>query len=106
MKKRVEKKGFVWWGLRIGFGLMILFALIYFRLFYHFIDVGFSTLYSLFTMNLIVISLFSYLLIFTFVMSIIHLKKYKERKFARLAMIIVIFLSIIFFFSLMIVRSL
>jgi len=90
----VEKKGFVWKSLRISFWVMIvslIFGLITFGLLGHLHIDG---------VRLIVLIVETVSLIFTFIISIVHLKKYKERKLAVIALIvssIIVFLSLVLF---------
>ncbi|MBS3086553.1 hypothetical protein J4422_02525 [Candidatus Pacearchaeota archaeon] len=75
------KKGFVWYSLRVSFWVMIvttlilpiLFTLVFNGSFYGFVDV-FRMLFMLAST------------LFTFVVSIIHLNKYKEKTFAIVAL--------------------
>ena len=97
-KEVAVKKGFIWKGLRIGFYAMIAVWII-------------NTLYAKFSNNLdptqglnkitILLSLvFLILLIFNFILSIIHLVKYKSKTFAIIALVvcsIVIILNIVGF---------
>ena len=69
-----EQKGFVWYSLRISFLIMILFFII-------------SLSLPLFLTSLVNL-LFIISLLFTFVVSIIHLFKQKKKAFAIVALVI------------------
>jgi|WetSurMetagenome_2_1015567.scaffolds.fasta_scaffold666883_2 hypothetical protein len=91
MKKGVErdkaKKNFVWYALRIGFYTMIISAIIYFLVKPATIVLGESHL-SPFAFYLLVSYLFIASAFFTFVISIIHLKKYKEKALAIVSLVL------------------
>ncbi len=72
-KEKVEQKGFVWYSMRISFLLMFLFFII-------------SLSLPLF-LNWLINLLFIISLLFTLVVSIIHLFKYKKKAFAIVALV-------------------
>ncbi|MDP2628649.1 MAG: hypothetical protein Q8P15_02000 [Nanoarchaeota archaeon] len=77
MSGKESKKGFVWYSLRISFYLMIvllLLALVF--------DFSFETNRELFLAFLVGVSIF-----FNFVVSIIHLVRYKKKPFAIVALV-------------------
>lgn len=70
------KKGFVWYALRVSFWIMILFLIIALGDIFGILPLNFNYFY------------FSVFLPITFVLSIIHLFKYKQKTFAILSLVI------------------
>lgn len=90
-----EKRAFVWWGLRVGLGVLILSIIISYISYF----IGSTIQRNLFFWILVgileVISIF-----FTFIISIIHLSKYKKKAFAIVALIISSIVLLLFLLSL------
>ena len=95
--KDEPKKGFVWYGLRISFWVMILSTINFFRFFQNKI--------TLYIMSIPYFSLLTIVFVpFTLILSIIHLSKYKEKSFAILSLLLS-FLLIILYYSIIKVGS-
>ncbi|MEX0932493.1 MAG: hypothetical protein WDZ77_00115 [Candidatus Pacearchaeota archaeon] len=94
-KEKRAKKSFVWNGLRVGFWVMIA------SFFTGFLFENQSISVSAATVTLLwIISSF-----FTFVVSIIHLTKYKEKPFAITALTISSIMILFFFLSIIVALS-
>jgi len=91
MKERKESgknKGFIWRSLRISFWVMVGTFLLSFW------SESFPT-FLIYFVNII-----CYLsILFTFVVSIIHLTKYKEKRFAIVSLVVSSLIILLFFFS-------
>ena len=95
--EKKSKKDFVWSGLRISFWIMICLWLLSFIM--ELIGGNFYYSDSSFWVGLSVIWFFS--VIFTFVISIIHLNRYKEKGFAVTALVISSILILLFLVGVM-----
>lgn len=85
--KEKKKKDFIWYGLRTGFYVMIGFWLLNVTLFLS-VDEE-STAYGVFVLFWVIS------IIFTFVLSIINLRKYKQKAFAIISLIFASFIILI-----------
>lgn len=87
MKKesRKEKKGFIWWSLRIAFSLMVLLFIL-------------SFFVNIWVLNL----LFLILLLFSIIVSIIHLFKHKVKAFAVTVLIISALVAIFYIIGILV----
>jgi hypothetical protein len=88
--KKEKKKGFVWYGLRIGFWIIIALWV-------------WSTITYMGTeeeFSLILVSIWVIFSLFTFILSIIHLTKYKRKSFAIVALVLSSYLLLTFIIGL------
>lgn len=91
-KENKKNKEFVWKGLRIGFWTMVVTFLISF----------FSAKMPLWLAN--AVSIICYIsILFTFIISIIHLTKYKEKTFAIITLVISSLIILLLFFGLLLI---
>ena len=96
----MKKRGFIWWALRVSFGLMILFVILSTyvipNLFLEIYDIyGYKTFMPIFFISIIMSTIS---IVFTILISIIHLKKYKEKIFPIVVLIISGLLTLWFVF--------
>lgn len=93
---KTENKGFVWYGLRIGFLLMLACSLLSIINIIPEDELIFNILY-------LIIWVFS--IFFTFILSIIHLTKYKEKSMSIVALVLSSFLILISIIGLFFITS-
>ena len=87
--KEKKERGFIWYGLRASFGVMIFLLLV-------------NIIYGGFILLNIV---FAILIFFTFVVSIIHLVRYKNKTFAIFSLIISSILILVMIIALIVAMS-
>jgi uncharacterized metal-binding protein len=75
-EKTIEKEGFLWWGLRAGFFLMLLLFLL-----------------SFFVASVIIALFFIALLLFDLSASAIHLIKYNKKLFAVISLVVCVLIA-------------